>query len=283
MEPFGPTMIEPAEDRGSDWGTPERRPVNLTILIGTIFACWVLAMFGPLSVFFPLLAIGVILHLLGKRQLLAALSIVALSPFMLAVYMATFSYASGTATLQGMGYPGNGYFNVDPTSRCLRSNGGCCVSGNEWVFILPNNLTVTALSATLGPMAGSYRGSYPTEAEAKQAIQNGTEISEKDLHAGFFAINGHNVKLDKGVGDRLLERLNYDLFYENPKPPITAVIYDQDCFILRIPFARNWDAKNPSAAIALISTAKGRPFAFYSDGDYHQPFPPVTWNRYPDE
>ncbi|PQO25772.1 hypothetical protein C5Y96_23470 [Blastopirellula marina] len=283
MEPFGSTMIEPAEDHGSDWGTPERKPVNVILVIGTILACWALAMFGPLSIFFPLLAIGVILHLLSKRQLLAAFSIVAFSPFMLAVFIATVSYATGTATLQGMGYPGNGYFNVDPTSRCLRSNGGCCVSGNEWVFILPNNMTVTALSVTLGPMAGSYRGSYPTEAEAKQAIQTGNEVAEKDLRAGFFAIDGYNVKLDEGVGSRLLERLHYDFIYKEPKPPITAAIYDQDCFILRIPVAQNWDTKNPSAAIALISSEKGRPFAFYAEGDYHQPFPPVTWNRSPDE
>lgn len=279
MEPFGQTIGEHAENRGSDWASPDRERVNLTLVIGTILGCWVLAILGPLSLFFPLLAIGVVLHLLSKRQLLAACSIIALSPFMFAVGMATISYVNGTATLQGMGYPGPGYFNVDRTSRCLRSNGGCCVSGNEWVFILPNNVTVTALSATLGPMAGAYRGSYPTEAEAKQTISTGTKVSPDDLRSDFLVVDGRNIKLDEGVGARLLERLNYDFFFVSPPPPITAALYDQDCLVLRIPVSRNWDPKAPSAAIALISTEKGRPFAFYSEGDYHDPFPPVTWNR----
>lgn len=283
MEPFGQTVLEPAEDRGSNWSYPERERLNMPLVVGTIFGCWLLAMFGPFSFLFPLLAIIVMARLLGKRQLLAAFSIVAFSPFMLAVVMATFSYANGSATLLGMGYPGNGYFNVDPTSRCLRTNGGCCVSGNEWIFIVPNNMTVKALCATLGPMPGSYRGTYPTEMEAKLAIQNGTEISEDELRDGFLAIEGHNLKLDAGVGARLLDQLHYDLLFEDPLPPITAKIYDQDCFVLRIPVVQDWDSTTPAAVITLISTEKGRPFAYYYEGDYHRPFPPVTWNRSPYE
>jgi len=279
MEPFGQTVLEPAEDRGSDWGAPESERVNVTLVVGTIVACWVLAVLGPLSFLFPLLAVGVILHLLSKRQMIAAGSIVAFSPCMLAVCLAGFSYANGTATLMGMGYPGQGFFNIDPASRCLRSTGGCCVSGNEWVFMLPNNVTVKALSATLGPMPGTYRGVYPTEAEAKQAIQRGTKISETELRSGFLAIKGHVVKLDEGVGARLLDSLHYDLLFESARPPITATVYDNDCLILRIPVVQDWDSKTPSAAIALISTEKGRPFAYYGEGDYHRSFPPVRWQR----
>ncbi|MEW4564509.1 hypothetical protein AB1K70_18355 [Bremerella sp. JC770] len=283
MEPFGQTMLEPWDDRGSNWATPEPKPVSIALVVGTIIGCWVLAILGPLSLFFPLLAVGVILHLLSKRQMLAAFSIVALSPFTIAVVMATYGYANGTATLHGMGYPGQGYFNVDPTTRSPRSNGGCCVSGNEWIFILPNNVTVTALSATLGPMRGSYRGSYPTEAEAKQAIKTGTPVAKEDLQAGFFAVEDHNIKLDQGVGARLLDRLHYDLFFDDPPPAITATVYDQDCLILRIPVEEDWDATTQSAVIALISTEKGRPFAYYVEGEYHQRFPPVSWNRSPYE
>lgn len=290
MLPYEQVLDEEAADRGSSFS---REPISqddgrgYRAALWTTLASWVLAFLGPLSLLFPLVGVIVFLKLISERKLKAA-GIVALgTPCTLFVLLGISDYARGTARLRGMGLPGTTFHNPDPVTRMGRSSGGCIVSGNEWVSIAPYNTTVTALGAVLGPMPGTYRGVYPTESEAKSAITQGTEVAPDELKSDQFDVGGATVRLDHGVGSQLLEKLRYEDFelWGEADPAIlkdseiTATIFEADCVIVRIPVMRDWDAKTPSAAVVLIDRQKGRPFAYYAEGEYYHNFPPVPYHR----
>ncbi|MHC2066336.1 hypothetical protein ACYFX5_02600 [Bremerella sp. T1] len=282
MYPFGTTLLEPADDRGSNWKDPHRPQPRPWMVVGTITLCWILALLGPLSMLFPLVAALAILVLLGQHRYVAAGAVAVLSPLTLGLVIGTVSYFSGSGEIVSMGLPGTTFHNLDPIARCQRSTGGCIAMGNEWIFHLPNNLAVLGLSATFGPMPGTYRGSYPNEAEAKKALTQAKVIDADDFRIDRFDVEGESIKLDRGVGAKLLDRLRYDSPINEPPAPISATLYD-DCLIVRIPVDTYYPAKTPSAAIVLIGRDKGRPFAYYAEGEYSHHFTPVSWNRPADE
>ncbi len=283
MEPFEQDLDEMAADRGSNLQpapvVEDTSPGYGKALI-TLAVCWILALLGPLSMLFPLIAVFVFLSLVSQRKLRAASLIALGTPCTIFLVLGIADYARGTARIRGMGLPGTTYHNPDRITRLGRSTGGCIVTGGEWVSIMPYNLAVMSLSVTVGPMRGLYLGPYPTENEAKLALKNGTNVPQEDLAKDVLDVGGTKVRLDSSVGSELLDKLRFEDFEVwniQPQPPITAAIYEDDCTVLRIPYGR--DETGKSAAIVLIDNKKGRPFAYYAEGDYYHRFPPVSYKR----
>ncbi|RCS53941.1 hypothetical protein DTL42_01895 [Bremerella cremea] len=281
MEPFEQVLEEPADDGGSNW---QRMPVaedtsgGYHTALTIILAGWGCAFFGPLSLFFPLIVIGGFLKLFSERKLRAAAVVVLVTPFTLFAVLGIADYARGVAHIRGYGYPANEFFNLDRQARCPKVNYGCCVMGHEWVSLLPYNMAVKSLGAIIGPMPGSYRGSYPTKAEANLALAQAKEVSRNDFENDLVILGNKSIRLDNGVGKEMLERLHFGLLEWSDQAPakITAILYEEDCLIVRVPVL---EETTPSAAIALFDVQKGRPFAFYSEGAWHHPLPPVSYQR----
>jgi hypothetical protein len=147
--------------------------------------------------------------------------------------------------------------------------------------------------AVFGPMSGSYLGPYPTRMQALAALRQAEEINFGALVADRFVLGGNACTLDAGVGAGILPRSSlwgaavgearYALELRTKLGPITGATYNGQCVILRIPTSSQSRStgSGPSAMIALIDRDSGRPFAYYGEGDYHHPFPPMAWRKNP--
>jgi hypothetical protein len=246
-----------------------------------ILSLWAMTVLGTLLSPVPIVCF--VLLLAQKRWRLLTLC-AAMSPMGVGFALGVISYCTGTAKVQGMGLPGPGYFNVDPELRCERSTGGCLVNGGEILTQMPNNWVVMGLTRLFGPQPGAYTGPYPDETQAMAALSaSGAPISVELLAQDQVDVAQPPVKLDVGVGSGLLRptmftfvgrKLDADsrnLMKEIGSP--TATLYQGQCLILRIPM-------NPrSAMIVLLDIQRGRPFAYYADGEFFQRIPPVMWGK----
>lgn len=248
---------------------------GMLLLAVVALACaWTGALgFGPF-VFASILAVFLV-----RRQFVIGLTLLALSPLVLCFAQGAVDYFRGQACLRYMGLPGTEFHNADPGSRLQRSTGGCLVNGGEWSLHLPYNAGAKAMVLLFGPMPGSYTGPYPDKDQTIKALTTAKEISPDDLIKDRVMMDKREIKLDTGVGKRLLERISNSFLFPELReemPPITATLWQDQCLILRIP-TRPRDTKEDSAAIVLIDCRSGRPFAYYKQGDYYHHFPPVWW------
>ncbi|HEY1687211.1 MAG TPA: hypothetical protein VGG19_20795 [Tepidisphaeraceae bacterium] len=241
--------------------------ILVTLLIANIF--------GPI---YYLVAIVLCLLSLWARCYFEAF-VSLFGPASLAVLSATVAYFLGTAKFQYMGLPNVEFFNIDPTYRCGRATGGCLGSGNEWLTELPYNLTIMSLVTVFGPERGSYTGPYPTQADDAAALAHGFPVNLNDFSHDHFKVGGASVKLDEGVGKRIVnwwmvfsgslsDYAPGGFFADQPMPMATGAIWKDRVLILKGP------PGNPT--IAIIDLKSGRPFAFYGGfGRSH----PANWRK----
>lgn len=254
---------------------------SLGSLFGFLILSWLFALLGPLSVLFPLLAFVAVVRMLAAGRLRMAVVFLILLPTSVGFVTGAYDYLAGSAKLRSSGLPDTTFHNLDPVMRCGRVTSGCIVMGNEWVIQIPYNSAVSAMVRIFGLMRGTYSGPYPSHSEAKAALDRAMTVDAKELRADVIAIGPERIRLDEGVGSRLLERtLDRSFFSElDQAPEITAIIWRKECVILRIPVRSTHHADAHSAATVLLSRSVGRPFAYYGEGDYHHHFPPVAWEQ----
>lgn len=252
-------------------------------LLALLAVVWLCAILGPLSYFLPFLAIGALVHLLRRRHWVAATVYIVLLPTMLVFLAGVVSYVRGRATLLYVGLPGTTSLNLDRELRCCRGTLGDVVRGNEWIGQFPNNGAVRLLIAVFDYMPGTYTGPYPTEGQAITAVNQGVPISADDLAADQVIIGDDTLRLDEGVGRRLLASSHFPMKSsdipagkERIMPTIRAAVWQNECVLLRIPFDPLYQ-QSDSAMVVVLSKKHGRPFAYYGIGEYHHNYPPVPW------
>lgn len=249
--------------------------------LGALLAIWVPAFLGPLI--WVVTFIAFLASLLRRRRFSAAIVLTFATPMSVVFFVAVGNYLAGTASLSFVGLPETKGCNVDPQLRCERHTTGCIATGDSWLIVDVRNAAVFLMSKLFGPMPGSYTGPYPTESQAIAAMQAGTVVPFASFQRDQFQIGQDLIRLDQGVGARLLQRLHrYEVEYPG-LPEITAVIWQEECIIVRIPVQPQMGSTGESAAIALFSRSMGRPFAFYGEGGYGHNHAPVHWKRRPDE
>lgn len=251
--------------------------------LGALLTIWVPAILGCLSFASFFIFVGFLAWLLEKRRFSAAIVLTFATPMSVIFFLAVEGYLTGTTGLCFVGLPNTNGCNLDRELRCERLSGGCIVMGNEWLTNDLHNAVVYLMTRHFGPMPGSYTGPYPTESQAIAAMQAGTVVPFASFQRDQFQIGQDLIRLDQGVGARLLQRLHrYEVEYPG-LPEITAVIWQEECIIVRIPVQPQMGSTGESAAIALFSRSMGRPFAFYGEGGYGHNHAPVHWKRRPDE
>lgn len=189
-------------------------------------------------------------------------------------------YFRGTATFQTMGLPGITTFNPDRTYRCQWSTGGCLVNGNEWITQDPANLTLRTLVWLFGPMRGSYTGPYPTEDESLAAITSDSAVTlpADSISSDKIDVGGTSVRLDAGIGKRLLETFGrYDPLDGHFE--LKAALWQSSVLLIGLP--PDPKVEEGHAGVVAIDVNAGRPFAYY--GTTWQRFPPVWWSKSQDD
>ena len=152
----------------------------------------------------------------------------------------------------------------------------------------PYNAVVIALHGRFGPMQGSYVGPYPNRGAALGALKSAAVIEVEDLNSDRVSVGGRTIALDRGVGSRLLGRTYLRGFDKSDAEDVaeveamcgvvTAAVYMEQCLILRVPEYYPPEGGIQPALIVLIDADKGRPFAYFTEGNVSLRFPPVTWD-----
>jgi hypothetical protein len=244
---------------------------TLTIAVVLVWFC---SLLGLLSVLYPVIGAGFLLHFVRRRRLVSVVILIVTLPVSVWFLWGSIDYLMGNARLKSSGLPGTKFHNLDPELRCGRSTGGCIVMGNEWVSQTPYNFAVRLLTRSFGWMPNTYTGPYPSEKEAGEALANGSTLQAEHLRDDRVVIDGLVLQLDKGVGTQLIDHLDRsDPLLDEPLPGMIATVWQQECVIVRIPARKSSDG----AAVVMISRSAGRPFAYYADGSYWHNFPPVAW------
>ena len=99
-------------------------------------------------------------------------------------------------------------------------------------------------------------------------------ISLDGLSKDRFTIGKEALRLDKGVGEKLLEKCFLlppeARDFRKATPAIWATIWHDECIILRVPVNPLFQ-QSDSAMVVLLSKKRGRPFATMPSGV----FPPL--------
>jgi len=255
--------------------------IRMTLLVALLLALsYGLAFLGPLSWLIPVaLGYGLVVVIRERAWALLVLLVVA-NPFAVFSVNGARDYVAGAPSLRSMGLPGTEFSNVDPETRCFTHTGGCLVQGDEWVFILPHNLTLRVLCAAFGPPARSYDGPYPDKHEALWLVSKSPHLDGADFMEGKIRTNGQLLQLDRELMDHL--RLDLLSFYidsaylgnEDIGTHVQAFLLGNRCLIVRL---KNYDntslPEDPpqDECIILFDTKNMRPFAYY----------PITRNPLP--
>jgi hypothetical protein len=249
-----------------------------------VVASWVFGVLGPASILVPVIPVVLIF----MRRPWAAVVCVLLSPLGVGFANGVVRYCRGEAYILYEGLPGTQSHNLDRELRCEQYSSGCLISGNEWLNHGPNNAAVRLMTRWFGPEPGTYRGPYPTEAEALAAVAGGQAVPVADVRSDAIRVGDRVVRLDAGVGTGLLRAggADYDAQYGLDQAgllavlgPIRAVVWRDSCLIIRVPTATRDDKGVQSGCVAVCDVGTGRPFAYFAEGEYHHRVPPVMWRR----
>jgi hypothetical protein len=108
----------------------------------------------------------------------------------------TVRYATGTASLQGVGGPQT-FHGVDRETRVNSTSSGCMVVGYE-PFVFPaNNAAIRLWTNLFGFQKGAYAGVFPTEVEAKEIIKSSDTIVVKRIGQYYeFMSSNQTARVD---------------------------------------------------------------------------------------
>lgn len=262
---------------------PMRPWTAITILI---VASWITALLGPLS-FLLLFLLGYGIY--AYHQHWKALSLlVLLNPLTVFFIIGIADYCSGTPELHFMGLPNIETYNLDRSSRCFHRGGGCLVSDDEWVQIIPHNTALRLLSLVFGPASQTYDGPYPTKEDALNFISDAPSIPVDEFVRGKIVQEDTTVDIGADVARRLVDTffLNAPLLEEDVPDDrfhveVVAKVYRGRCLILRLceqlDPSLGQEERDTDCMIFFDMDIK-RPFAYFRiKGRRVVRFPPVTY------
>jgi hypothetical protein len=194
-----------------------------------------------------------------------------LSPVGVVFVEGVWSYLAGAPALRFVGLPRLESFNLDRSSRCFKSGGGCVLSGNEWAFIFPYNAALRLMSLVCGPPSKSYDGPYPTKEEALHMVSDATATPMSVFQQGTVIADGETIPLGTNLVSRLVAGLQLFL----PEYPgnsefeigVRAKIYESRCVIIRLSEHNplfNSDATLNKDFLVFFDKKNRRPFAYFT-------------------
>jgi len=225
----------------------------------------------------PLPGIGLLVILLIATSVVLAirwrsalpLTLLLLNPASISFGLGLREWFSEKPRLSYMGLPDSEFFNLDPTTRCYRSTGGCMVSGNEWLTQSPHNAALGAMVDLFGPPKGTYHGPYPSESESVGLTDSVAETPPELFLKGSVLANGKEIALGQKNVKGLLQDFQIvpsttDL--NDSSQTVKAAVFRNSCLVVRIGFKEPKPADSLSIGpegIVLLDLDSLRPFALY--------------------
>jgi hypothetical protein len=249
---------------------PPQSKSRLVEAVGLLIATWwiVLTPFPWIGLLaFPLIAWSVVLAVRWRSRLL--LLPLVLNPIAISFGLGLREWFLKHPEFEGMGLPGNEFFNLDLASRCYRSTGGCVLHGNEWMTQDPHNAALNTMVKVLGPPRGVYQGPYPTKDEAVELTESASETPSTLFLEGKVLAEDKQITIGKSRAHTILAdfgMMYFDFDLEETERKVQARIFHQQCLVVRV----RSKTKIPSGSIVedsegifLFDLAKMRPFARY--------------------
>lgn len=247
-----------------------------------IAVCWASAFLGPLSVTI-LLAVPFGVVATVKRRAWLPLTILLLAnPLSVAFIEGVVSYARGAPGFLSVGLPVIESFNVDRSTRCFRSGGGCLVSGNEWVFMFPHNSAVRLMSRVFGPAWRTYDGPYPTKDEALALVRDAPPTPVQQFLQGQVVVDGEVIDLGKETVGKLAKGLRW-ISLDDPElqdqnlATIQCAPYQTRCLVLRLRERYGETEEYHADVLILFDRWNVRPFAYFTVSGRSTPWLPPVW------
>lgn len=248
--------------------TNRRRRFGIVLIL--LIICWVLSVIP-----FPgtgFLAVGTIvasIPLAFRWRSALPLMLLLVNPTSISFCLGTIEWFNEKPRLSFMGLPGNEFFNLDPTTRCYRSTGGCLVTGNEWLTRSPHNAGLRLMVNLFGGPKGTYHGPYPSKAEAVTLTAAASETPSELFLKGTVLANGREIALGRDNVQKLLRDFGMIFFgidSDNSSQKVRATIFQDRCLIIQISMKqRNPDGSllDESEGVVLYDSNNLRPFARY--------------------
>lgn len=178
---------------------------------------------------------------------------------MAAGVFAVIDYRAGTARLPPKFKYMMVNLNPDPVTRLVRLRyyqpTAPLQDLDNWMFDIPYERGLTALSMVFGPMRGTYAGPYPTEEQAILTLQkNGRKLTSEEVKSGKFLLEGQLIEARLGVEDpSSLDRW-----------VVAAALYNNDCIVEgAIPKSSKESSPPTFERIVLRDRESGRRFASF--------------------
>jgi hypothetical protein len=184
---------------------------------------------------------------------------VLLSPYVLvpvfAMLTAAFTYLGGSPELRQRGLLGQ-RGNLDPQLRCYSVGIGPAPPLHSCFSVLPHNATVGFLSALAGPPKDSYRGEYPTMAQAEAQLKAmGIRVAVADLTRSFRWDGRELHAPDRAVGQLMEGAPGFPPPAAGDK--VDVALYGNQCLLI------GYEQPPQERNVALVDMVGGELFARY--------------------
>jgi hypothetical protein len=228
------TLSPPSNTKTKIWATTG------IIISWTTFWMFLFLPFGLLAWF------AILIYLVAKKSKLKFYFIFSAWLFVpsCSFLTGTVHYATGTASLQGVGGPQT-FHGVDRETRVNSTSSGCIFVGFE-PFVFPaNNVAIKVCTGLFGYQKGAYSGVFPTEGEAREIIKKSDTILVKRTGQYFaFMASDRTAMVDTSE----FFRYRYSGFL---KDTVVGKIINSECFIFQ-----QIDARDEEKRIYLVDIEK---------------------------
>lgn len=238
---------------------------QLSAVSGLLVVSWLGVVLPLASILIcPAIVVAIVLALRWRK--IVPLVVIVLSPISIGFVHGLVEWFSEKPKFQYMGLPGYEFYNLDPTSRCYRSSGGCVVHGGEWAFQSPHNAGLRLMTNLLGPPRRTYRGPYPSKEEAVKLTDSAAETSPEMFLKDTVLINGRPFALKPKTAEVLINDFGL-IFLDVDLPDFTrkvrAQILDNSCLLIRVTVKEKTPDALESDGIVLFDLSNLSAFARY--------------------
>ena len=203
-----------------------------------------------------------IVYLAARRKWATCLVFLSLTPYSVLLVERCRDYTAGSSLY--VRHRGNliqtPQGSADPRTRMRGFDPGCGTrSSNWWLRHAAERHAVPIMHFLTGPPPGAYRGPYPTQEEAANALRASGQVQPQSIFDdGRIRIAGQQFTVDTDQ----LTWWGYVVSTPDKSPP-TAALFKSRCLIVRVP-----KELSPKFSVMYVfDTTTGQAFAVYWEAD----------------
>lgn len=223
---LGETVSSPHAILRNGWWQP-------LVLLG---ATWVIpSFFHAAWMFIPLATIGAF-AMVRRSPGIALLALLSPAPVNLALGMG--SWFTNHPAFVFVGLPSATAENLDPSTRCFHSSGGCLSAGGDSLVLGPGNFGLRTMVQYFGPPPHTYHGAYPDELEAERVTTDALPTTVTEFNAGSLRLGTNQIQIPVGLAQAMAAEVPLWPYDEEDidksTVQIRAALYRDHCLLIRL-------------------------------------------------